>query len=238
MTITQQPSGPRVTLPSMLAVLTRPRAPRRALATLPLVALAVLVSGCGSSPSPSVANLGATSTSAAAQTTPSASGAPVGSSSQLGGPGGGTGNLRMVGGSRTQMMAFSSCMRSHGVPGFPDPNGQGAISISSSDGIDPNSPAFARAQQACAKLMPGGGPPSPAQQEQMHKQALAYSACMRSHGEPDFPDPTFSANGGVSVRIQASPGSGLDPNSPVFQAAQKSCRSELPGPPGATRAAG
>ena len=54
--------------------------------------------------------------------------------------------------------------------------------------------------------------------------ALAYSACMRSHGVPNFPDPT--SNGGGQVQIQA--GSGIDPNSPAFQAAQRSCQSLLP----------
>jgi hypothetical protein len=54
-------------------------------------------------------------------------------------------------------------------------------------------------------------------------QALKFSDCMRANGVPNFPDP--GAGGG----IQISPGSGLNPQSPAFQAAQKACRKLLPG---------
>jgi len=118
-------------------------------------------------------------------------------------------------------------MRSHGVPNFPDPNGQGGISITSANGIDPNSPQFQSAQTACQKLMPKGAAPSPAEQAQA--QALKYSACMRSHGEPNFPDTQFHAGGGISLKVTA--GSGVSPNSPQFQAAQKACHNDLPGLP-------
>jgi hypothetical protein len=47
---------------------------------------------------------------------------------------------------------------------------------------------------------------------------------MRSHGVPDFPDP--SANGGINLSDQ--PGSDLNPNSTAFQAAARSCAS-IPG---------
>jgi hypothetical protein len=46
---------------------------------------------------------------------------------------------------------------------------------------------------------------------------------MRSHGLPDFPDP--SAGGGIQINV----GSGIDPQSPAFQAAQQSCKKDLPG---------
>jgi hypothetical protein len=59
----------------------------------------------------------------------------------------------------------------------------------------------------------------------MQEQALRYSACMRSHGVPKFPDPQFSAG---SSRIKIG-GNGIDPRAPAFQAAQKACASVLPG---------
>jgi hypothetical protein len=46
---------------------------------------------------------------------------------------------------------------------------------------------------------------------------------MRTHGVPNFPDP--SPGGG----IQLNAGSGVNPASPAFQAAQKACGSKLPG---------
>ena len=136
------------------------------------------------------------------------------------------------------MTQLAACMRSHGEPNFPDPNAQGVISSSS---IDPSSPQFQQAMQACRKDLPNGGTPSPAQQAQMRQQALAFSACMRKHGLPNFPDPQFLSGGRVALKISA--GSGIDPQSAQFQAAQKACQSLLPGkagaaPPGAVKTGG
>ena len=52
----------------------------------------------------------------------------------------------------------------------------------------------------------------------------AFSECMRSHGEPKFPDP--NSQGVVSSLVQL----GIDPNSPQFQAAQRSCAHLANGP--------
>jgi hypothetical protein len=60
-------------------------------------------------------------------------------------------------------LAFSKCMRSHGLPDFPDPQfGSGGtvrISIRAKGGaasdLDPNSPTFQKAQSACGSLLPG-----------------------------------------------------------------------------------
>jgi hypothetical protein len=43
-------------------------------------------------------------------------------------------------------------MRSRGVSSYPDPNGQGTISVAAGPGIDPTSPLFQRAQRACQSL--------------------------------------------------------------------------------------
>ena len=121
-------------------------------------------------------------------------------------------------------------MRANGVANFPDPNAQGVIQGS---GIDPNSSSFQKAQQACAKKIGGGkGTRSPAQQAQAEAAALAFSKCMRSHGVSDFPDPQFSSGGAIRISLHASAGVGssdLDPNSPIFDKAQKTCGSLLPG---------
>ena len=135
--------------------------------------------------------------------------------------------MTMVGGSRNALAAFAACMRKNGEPNFPDPNAQGQLSFGSGSGIDPSSPQFQQAQTACRKLLPNHGTPSPAQQAQARAQALAFSACMRKNGVPNFPDPQFGTGGRVSIKI--SGGAGLDPQSPQFQAAQKACQSNLPG---------
>lgn len=58
-------------------------------------------------------------------------------------------------------------MRSHGVPGFPDPDvSQGGVQIKISDNgssdLNPRSPRFQAADQECWLLLPEGGKPVPA----------------------------------------------------------------------------
>jgi hypothetical protein len=52
---------------------------------------------------------------------------------------------------------------------------------------------------------------------------IKFSECMRSHGVSNFPDP--SSGGGINIPN----GSGIDPQSPAFQSAQKACSKLLPG---------
>lgn len=56
-----------------------------------------------------------------------------------------------------------------------------------------------------------------------YAQGLRFSNCMRAHGLSNFPDP--EAGGGLKL----TPGSGLNPFSPGFQAAQKACSKYAPG---------
>jgi hypothetical protein len=53
-----------------------------------------------------------------------------------------------------QLLKYSECMRTHGVPSFPDPNGD-SLRVSVSQ-IDPNSPIVKRASSRCSHLAPGG----------------------------------------------------------------------------------
>jgi hypothetical protein len=48
---------------------------------------------------------------------------------------------------------WARCLRSHGVPGFPDPNSNGAIDSAK---FDPTSPSFQRASTACESRQPSG----------------------------------------------------------------------------------
>jgi hypothetical protein len=137
-----------------------------------------------------------------------------------------TGTASPSGPAHKSMVAFSACMRSHGLPKFPDPNSKGQLLITPNSGVDPNSPQFQAAQQACQSLAPQQ---SPAQAQQSQARILKFAACMRSHGVPNFPDPTFSG-GHFQMRLPQ----GLDPSSPQFQSAQQACQSLAPfGGPGA-----
>jgi hypothetical protein len=194
--------------------------PRRARRLRRMVAIAVwlmaggvLVAGCGSSPSgPGVATAGSSSTAARSSSAPSG---------------------------RAGALAFSRCMRSHGIKDFPDPNSSGELQISAGPGSDlgPGNPQFNAAQQACKSLMPGPG--TPAQQHQQLAAALKFARCMRAHGLSGFPDP--SPTTGPQTQSQSGGGNngngrgttGIDPNSPQFKAANQACKSLAPGGGGA-----
>ncbi len=177
-----------------------------------LIALGVLVTGCGgTSPSGSVASIG-THASKTSTTSSTAAGS-TGSASP-----------------ESQAVAYSACMRSHGVPNFPDPqissNGnEHKIAMRVTPAITGN-PHFKSAQQACNKLLPGGGPGSGSNHQitpSEQSQYLKAAACIRSHGVPNFPDPTFSG-GGVHIEHQ-----NLNESSPAFKAAVHACESLIPG---------
>jgi hypothetical protein len=126
-------------------------------------------------------------------------------------------------------LAYAGCMRGHGDPGFPDPelvNNAHQHGITMGQGVDENSPQYVSANKTCKHLLPNNGNgPTQGQLQAMMAQALKLTACMRSHGVPNFPDPK-EASGGISISLG---GPGLDPNSPKFQAAQNACRSLTPG---------
>ncbi len=179
-----------------------------------LIALGVLVAGCGgSSPSNGVASLGS-HVSKTSTTSSTAAGSTGGGESSPG----------------SQAVAYTACVRAHGVPNFPEPQistspDGGSVKLAVPASIGGN-PKFKSAQQACRKLLPGGGPGgegnhqiTPSEQSQYLKAA----ACIRSHGVPNFPDPTFSG-GGVHIEHQ-----NLNERSPAFKAAVLACESLIPG---------
>ena len=55
----------------------------------------------------------------------------------------------------TKLLAYSRCMRAHGVPDFPDPNASGGLQLSGGPGsdLDPNNPAFQAAQRVCQPVL-------------------------------------------------------------------------------------
>jgi hypothetical protein len=122
-------------------------------------------------------------------------------------------------------LAYSQCMRAHGEPGFPDPQANGSLLI---DGQKDhlNGALMNSANKACQHLMPKAPPMTSAQQRKVTAQALKFVACMRAHGLPTFPDPHVSSSG-----IEMQLPKGLQPNSPVFRAAQQACKRLMPGLP-------
>lgn len=182
---------------------------RLILPTLALVALGLLASACGGgSGAPGVASLGSTSS-----TTTSLPPAGGGSGKPLG----------------AQAVKFSQCMRSHGIRNFPMPvvtataGGQSvSLRIGPGTGINPKSPKFQSAQAACAHLLPARvGQPEITSKDQT--DYLKAAACVRAHGFPNFPDPTFPA-GGVNFKVPSD----INANSPQFLRAVATCRKLIP----------
>jgi hypothetical protein len=123
-------------------------------------------------------------------------------------------------------VAFAVCMRSHGVPGYPDPqisSSAGQVHVKISPGnLNPNSPAFKSADGACHELLPDGGAPGGGGDHtaQGHAQGVAFAVCMRSHGVPTFPDPGHDGAFDLPTEI--------NPQDPQFQRAMRACMKQQP----------
>jgi hypothetical protein len=68
-------------------------------------------------------------------------------------PGGGTASAPPSAQRIAGEVKWARCMRAHGLPGFPDPNSQGAFDSSR---FDESSPAFQTASNACKSRQPTG----------------------------------------------------------------------------------
>jgi hypothetical protein len=140
-------------------------------------------------------------------------------------PSTGTGGTSSAGGSAIQIvrLAVAQCMRSHGVPAFPDPSASGSVfshshtsaGIAGSLGV--SNTVYQAALDACRHLVPNSYASSGTSQ-QVLSQVLTFAKCMRSHGVPNFPDPD-------STGLQVPPGM---TQSHQFQTAYRSCESLLP----------
>jgi hypothetical protein len=122
-------------------------------------------------------------------------------------------------------LAYAQCIRTHGVPNYPDPNSKGQFIIQNGSSAPPSVSATVAnaAAKACQKLLPPSmaqGPPKGSQGAKATGQGLKFAACMRSHGEPSFPDP--ASNGAFTLP------SGMNAESSQFQAAEKACQSLMP----------
>jgi hypothetical protein len=124
------------------------------------------------------------------------------------------------------LLQYARCVRAHGVPNFPDPTAHTGLAIPND--INPQSPAFRSAQRACSKLaQPPAGQGGSSESRKL--QLLALARCMRSHGVPNFPDPTNSppppssgnALGGNGSYLAA--GTARERRSPAYKRAANAC---------------
>ncbi len=100
-------------------------------------------------------------------------------------------------------VSYSNCMRSHGVPNYPDPSG-GQLPKGGAQAFGVSTTVFSAAQGACQHLLPNAGSFQeeasqctldgdcpPAVVAQMMATDRKFAQCMRSHGVPNWPDPTI-----------------------------------------------
>lgn len=141
-----------------------------------------------------------------------------GSTSSGGSPTGGS--------TASKLVAYSQCMRSHGVPDYPGPDSGGQMpKITSGQQVGVSDTLLTRAQGTCQNLWPYQGQ-TQTQQRQTLTDDIKFAQCMRSHGLPDFPDPTDS-DGHVQFVFSASR-NGIDPHSPQILAKARQCLHVLP----------
>ncbi|HEV3186515.1 MAG TPA: hypothetical protein VGZ04_00545 [Acidimicrobiales bacterium] len=178
---------------------------RTALLTVGMLAVGVTLAACGGPATPGVATGSTTTTTS---TLSSSSGAPQG----------------------TGILAYSACMRAHGVTNFPDPGANGGIDNKQAvvNAMKSVSVAIGNAaQKDCAHVLPAGEglggqdvKPITTQDQQYYLRAVA---CMRTHGFPNFPDPIFS---GGTIRIPPTPS--INTNSSQYVQARDLCTKLIP----------
>jgi hypothetical protein len=138
--------------------------------------------------------------------------------------------------SSASAVGYSRCMRSHGVPNFPDPGSDGGIPKADPQNLGVSGSRLQGAQHACQPLLPLGGSLQdqahqcvsagscpPALVQQMETAMRKFAQCMRSHGFPKFPDPTTNSQG-LPVLAWSVSTTGIDPHSSQYQTKEDECQ--------------
>ena len=105
-----------------------------------------------------------------------------------------TSSSKVALGGVSAVVKYSDCMRSHGMPKFPDliPGG-GPFGLQlARSGINLDAPAYQTASSACQKLMPAAKAAVAPTFAATKAQMVALARCMRVHGLKTFPDPRTS----------------------------------------------
>jgi hypothetical protein len=154
-----------------------------------LAAAALVLAGCGGSPSVT-------------------RGSP--------GEGGSTGSPSAI--------AYSVCMRAHGVPDFPDPDSNGTIPKGSAQQYGVSDSQYQAAHTACTHLLPNSGGVSQAVIQQAMDGMRRFAQCMRSDGVSNWPDPTTDRAGYPTFYLQGE----IDMNAPQIVPKIRACQHLVP----------
>lgn len=121
----------------------------------------------------------------------------------------GSGSPVSAGGSASpSLLAFAQCMRSHSVPNFPDPQPSSGAKFPGAQQLGVSSSQYQTAENACQSLLPAGADDQFPQAELPYilSGMRQFSQCMRSHGVPDWPDPTLTSQGRPVFDLEGIPG--------------------------------
>ena len=138
-------------------------------------------------------------------------------------------------------VAYSHCIRSHGVPKYPDPPSGGGLPKTSAQELGVSGSQLQAAQRACQHMLPntGGslairfeqcvatGTCPQALVQQVLNKMRRFAVCMRSHGVPNWPDPTIGRGGAPFFNGSAH---GIDDHSPRINAKIIECERVAPAP--------
>jgi len=135
--------------------------------------------------------------------------------------------------SNSQLLAYSQCMRSHGVPNYPDPSSEGEVPKGSAQVFGVSSSRYQAAQAACAHLLSAtvgsiqqceatGDCPMAVVQQALTVMRK-YARCIRSHGVPNWPDPAVDSEGRPFFDVSSVGITYQYTHSPLFASKDREC---------------
>jgi hypothetical protein len=129
------------------------------------------------------------------------------------------------------LIAFSQCIRAHSVPDFPDPQpGANNAKFPSAQQLGVSSSQLSAAENACQHLLPAGSNDQfPAAEVPLLLSGMReFSQCVRSHGVPNWPDPTTDSEGRPVFDLGAHGITRSESRSPQVQATEQQCQHLMP----------
>jgi len=138
-------------------------------------------------------------------------------------------------------VAYTDCVRSHGIANFPDPPSGGGLAKASAQQLGVSSSRLQAAQRACQHLIPATGGTIQQQEQQCFPNSdcppgvvrellnvmLRFARCMRTHGIPNFPDPTTDPQGQPFFNVSAQGISDSMSHSPSFTSKLDECQRQV-----------
>ena len=128
------------------------------------------------------------------------------------------------------LLAFAQCMRSKGVPNFPDPQASGGDKFPSAQQLGVSDSQYQTAETGCQNLLPAGTDDQfpAAEVQQLLVGMRVFSQCMRSHGVTNWPDPTVNSSGQPLFQVSADGITRGQAHSQQMMATENECSHLLP----------